>query len=405
MTDVESLETAGIPVVDFNVNRPTEPYGHWRQIDDLQARHPWFWTTFAYGHWVLTDPEAIRDAFQRPDLFSSKAEVASEPNPKYVFIPTNIDPPEHVKYRHVLNPWFSPSAVERLAGPTAELCRTIVAGFVDRGSCDFVADFAAVYPTQVFMSSLGLPLEDTELFVKLVGDIFANLRDPSLSDQLVAALGAVRDYFAAALDDRRRAPRDAEADFVAHLLKAEKDGQPLSEEEILNICQVLVMAGLETTAGQLSFMFHYLAGHPEARRRIIEDPAIIPVAVEEFLRAHPIVLPGRKLTADVDFHGCPMKKGDMVMLTIPAANRCPAQMDRPDEVDFDRPAIRHIAFGLGPHRCLGLHLARRELSAALQVWHELIPNYRIATEEPLVERGGQLGLESLPLAWDTTAGR
>jgi cytochrome P450 len=400
MTDVRSAEQAGVPVVDFNMNRPTGLYGHWREIDDLQARYDFFWTTFAYGHWVLTDPETIREAFQRPDLFSSSAEVASEPNPKYTFIPTNIDPPEHAKYRHILNPWFSPGAVQRLAGSTTELCRNIIEAFRDRGSCEFIAEFASVYPTQVFMASLGLPLEDTKLFVKLVADIFQNLRDPAMSEALTSALSALRQYFSDALAERSITPRDRTVDFLTYLLMAEKDGRPLSEDEILNICQVLVMAGLETTAGQLSFMFHYLATHPDLRHRLTGEPTIVAAAVEEFLRAHAIVLPGRKLTQDIQFRGCPMKQGDMVMLPIAAANRCPAQLDHPADIDLDRPANRHIAFGLGPHRCLGLHLARRELSTAITVWHKLIPDYRLATDDPLVERGGQIGLERLSLAWD-----
>jgi cytochrome P450 len=399
MTDTKSLEGTEVPVFTFNMNDATGLYGHWEQLDQLQEEHAYFWMNFAHGYWVLTEPDSIREAFQRPDLFSSSAEVASEPNPKYTFIPTNIDPPEHVKYRHILNPRFSPGAVGRLAGSTEQHCRDIIGRFRSRGSCDFITEFASVFPTMVFMSSLGLPVEDTPIFVSHVADVFANLRDPASSDKLVAALEAIRSYFRVALNDRRQHPRPVESDFLSHLLISEKDGEPLSEDEILNICQVLVMAGLETTAGQLGFMFHYLAGHPEARQRIVKEPAVVDRAVEEFLRAHAIVLPGRKVTEDMEFHGCPMQKGDMVMLPIPSANRAPSIMEHPTEIDFDREQTRHIAFGLGPHRCLGLHLARRELATALTVWHELIPEYALADDAPLVERGGQLGLERLVLTW------
>lgn len=389
----------GVPALDFNMTVPTELYGHWEQIDRLQERYDWFWSTFAHGYWVLTDPAAIKEAFQHPELFSSSAEVATEPNPKYTFIPTNIDPPEHVKYRQILNPRFSPGAVERLGEATERTCREIVAGLAGRGGCDFITEFASVYPTRVFMISVNLPVEDAALFVELVGRIFANLRDPALSEELMRALADVRAYFQEAIDDRRRTSRRPEEDFLTHLMGADKDGRPLDEEEILNICQVLVMAGLETTAGQLGFMFHHLATHPTHQRRVREDPGVRPRAVEEFLRAHAIVLPGRKVTRDIKFHGCPMRAGDMVMLPLPAANRCPRDMDHPAEIDLDRPQTRHIAFGLGPHRCLGLHLARRELSTALAVWHELVPEYRLAEGATLVERGGQLGLEHLRLVW------
>ena len=225
MTDVSSLAQDGVAVVDFNINRATEVYGHWREIDELQRQHEFFWTTFAYGHWVLTDPDVIREAFQRPDVFSSQAEVASEPNPKYIFIPTNIDPPEHVKYRHILNPWFSAGAVNTLNDRTDALCRAIVAGFKDRGSCEFMAEFASVYPTQVFMSSLGLPVEDTPLFVQMVADIFHNLRDPRRSAELTLALGAIRDYFNDALADRRSAAQGPLHRFP-HVSPVLREGRP-----------------------------------------------------------------------------------------------------------------------------------------------------------------------------------
>jgi cytochrome P450 len=263
-----------------------------------------------------------------------------------------------------------------------------------------MADFASVYPATVFLHSLGLPIEHAPQLVTWVRTIFDSLRHPDLASSLASAMGEVRAYFDDALHRRRRAEGNPDRDFLTHLLRSEIDGRPLREEEILTMCVVLTMAGVETTASQLGYMFHYLAEHPEKRRRIIDEPEIITAAVEEFLRVHPIVLPGRKVTRDIDFHGCPMRRGDMVMLPLPAANRAPATDEHPAEVDFDRRPNRHIAFGLGPHRCLGIHLARRELATALQVWHEIIPDYHLDGDQPLLERGGQLGLMTLPLAWD-----
>jgi cytochrome P450 len=392
-----------IPKLAFDVNQVGPVGCHWDEIDRLQREMDWFWTTYAHGHWVLLDPEAIREAFQTPELFSSVSEVAAEPDPSYTWIPTNVDPPEHVKFRQVLNSWFAPKSVENLSPAATDWCRTLVERIQPRSRCDFMADFASVYPTGVFLSSIGLPLSETDRFVEWVRAIFDNLRHPALADKLAAAMGEVREYFTDLIDSRRRTPLDPGKDFVSHLLQSRVDERLLTPDEILNMCVVLVMAGLETTSGQLSYMFHHLATHPEHRRRIIADPKIIPVAVEEFLRAHPIVLPGRKLTRDAEFHGCPMRNGDMVMLTIPAANRSPLMAERPTEVDFDRKGPnRHVAFGSGPHRCLGIHLARRELATALQVWHELIPEYRLEEGAELQERGGQLGLVSLPLVWSAT---
>ena len=389
-----------VAVIDFNVNVVGPVGSHWAQIDELQRSLAFFWTTYAHGHWVLTDPTHIREAFQNPRVFSSISEVAAEPDPSYTWIPTNIDPPEHIKYRQILNGRFSPSAIQALVPDVASFGRDLVTGLAPLGRCDFMADFASVYPATVFLHSLGLPVEHAPQLVAWVRAIFDNLRHPDLASSLASAMGEVRAYFDDALRRRRRAAGHPDRDFLTHLLRSEIDGRPLREEEILNMCVVLTMAGVETTASQLGYMFHYLAEHPEKRRRIIEEPEVITAAVEEFLRVHPIVLPGRKVTRDIDFHGCPMRRGDMVMLPLPAANRCPATDEHPTEVDFDRQPNRHIAFGLGPHRCLGIHLARRELATALQVWHEIIPDYHLDGGQPLLERGGQLGLMTLPLAWD-----
>ncbi len=348
---------------------------------------------------MLTNPLAIREAFQTPALFSSVSEVAAEPNPEYVWIPSNLDPPEHVTYRQLLGTRFAPEAVERLTPAVERFALDLIAELCERGGCDFIADVAAPYPTAVFLHSLALDVADTPIVVRWVRAIFDNLRDPELHEPLRVAMDEVRLYFKQLIADRRANQRDPAVDFVSYLLASTVDGAPLSDDTILNIALVLLMAGVETTCGQLGYMFRHLAEHPEDRKRIREHPDVIPAAVEEFLRIHSIVLPGRKVTQDTDFHGCPMRAGDMVMLTIACANRSPDAFDRPLDVDLDRWPNRHIAFGAGPHRCLGIHLARRELATVLRIWHELIPDYRIDGIAPLVERGGQLGLVSLPLTW------
>jgi cytochrome P450 len=168
---------------------------------------------------------------------------------------------------------------------------------------------------------------------------------------------------------------------------------------------VLVLAGLDTTRGQLGYLFQYLAEHDEDRQRIIDDPSLIPGCVEESLRMHAITIAdSRKVTKDADFHGCPVKKGDMVMGLVAAANRDPRRYERADEFIMDREGAPHFGFAAGPHRCLGAHLARRELQIAVDEWHKIVPHYRIETAEPLIERGGQLALLSLPLAWDVAPG-
>jgi cytochrome P450 len=213
--------------------------------------------------------------------------------------------------------------------------------------------------------------------------------------------GAIRGYFAEILTARRRQPADPSVDFVTYLLNARVFDRPLSEDELLDICFVLVLAGLDTTRGQLGYLFQHLATHEDDRRRVVEDPSLMPNAVEETLRLYSIIIgDGRKVAQDVEFHGCPMKKGDMVWLSAVGANRDPRVFPDADRFDLYRRGNTHMGFAAGPHRCLGSHLARREMIIAAEEWHQRIPDYRLATDAPLLERGGMLSLFTLPLAWD-----
>ena len=177
------------------------------------------------------------------------------------------------------------------------------------------------------------------------------------------------------------------------------NGEPLPDEDLLDIVVTLTFGSLDTTKSQLGWCFYHLATHPEDRRRLAADPGLIPDAVEEFLRAYPIVSMARKVTEDIEFRGCPMHKGDMVLLSIQSATRDPRVFPDADQVIIDRRPNRHIAFGASAHRCLGSHLARAELQVALEEWHRLIPEYRFDGDEVPLARGGQTSLLTLPLAW------
>jgi cytochrome P450 len=162
----------------------------------------------------------------------------------------------------------------------------------------------------------------------------------------------------------------------------------------------MFMAGLDTVTCQLGWAFWHFATHDEDRKRLVDDPRLIAPAVEELLRVYTIVRPGRKVMRDIDFHGCPMQKGDVVFLPLNAACRDPKAFPDADVFVIDRAANNHIAFGAGPHRCVGSHLARRELRIAIEEWHARIPEYRIAPGSHVREFGGsQLAIANLPLRW------
>jgi cytochrome P450 len=390
---------SSVPTLSADIGKPGPVHSHFEEWDEIRERCPAFWNEVdGGGHWVLTRFDAQRAALQNIEIFSTQSTIISDPDPDYMLLPLFLDPSLHIKYRQLYNARLSPGVVERLSPMARQACRDTILAFLDRGQCDFINEFADIYPTQVFLLAMGLPLEDAPQMVDWVRTIFLGLAgtDPVAAAEANAELSS---YFVELIDDRRRHPRDPEFDIITYFLQARIDGNEISQEYLLSIFVTLVMAGLDTTKSQLGFNFHHLATHPEDRRRLVEDPAGIPAAIEEMLRAFAFVPPARKLTADIEYEGCPMKKGQMVLMPLWSSNRDSRAFDNATDVVLDRSPNRHTAFGAGPHRCAGAHLARRELLIAMEEWHKLIPDYEIDAAQPLVEHGWQLGLDALPLRW------
>jgi len=199
------------------------------------------------------------------------------------------------------------------------------------------------------------------------------------------------------IQQRRVEPTD---DMLSYVLAAKIDGEPIPEQDILDFCLLMFMAGLDTVATQLTYNLWHLATHDDDRHRLVAEPELWPSAIEELLRFYSFVTPGRKVMKDTEIAGCPIKAGQMVYMPLVSANRDPREFENADQVIIDREVNRHIAFGAGPHRCLGSHLAREELFIAMSMWHERIPEYRIAPGTTVMEHGGQMGISSLPLVWD-----
>ena len=396
---IPGRDTGSCPVIDVDYRVPRPAFWHYDEFNRLREESPVYWNDDGVGFWMITRLGDIREAFQQPDLFSNDSVSALDPDLAILLLPQMLNPPLHTKYRKILNPYFSPRVVERLEPTTRERCRLLIEEVKPSGHCDLVNGFGLVYPTEVFIGHLGLPMEDTRYFVPWVEAFFAGVTgDPARGER---AAEEAHEYFRAAVEDRVKSPRDPSTDFISYLLRATVDGEPLSHDDVVTICFTLMLAGLDTTRSQLGYIFWHLATHPEDRHRLIDEPELIPAAVEEFARLYSLIIQaGRKVMRDTEFAGCPMKKGDMIWLGVSSANRDPRVFVRPDEFVPDRPANPHLAFAAGPHRCLGAHLARSELVIALQEWHRLIPEYRLATDAPLVERGAQLTLLELPLAWD-----
>jgi cytochrome P450 len=393
---------ADYPMLEVNLTSRVGPAtDHWREIDELRERHRFFWNTYGPGYWVLTQYDDIREAFQNPEVFCNHSIVPTDPNPAYRFLPSYSDPPQHMKYRHIMNRWFAPAAVKAFAPAIETLARETIEPLVAEGGTDFTRTFGDQYPVKVFLLSMGLAQDDAEFFVSCVRRMSgATSGRPEDVTRMMDAWGDIAAYWSRLLADRRAHAYDPDVDFVAHLNRSQLDGAPLPDEDIKDLLVTLTLGSLDTLKSQLGWCFYHLARHPEDRRRLVAEPDLIPGAVEEFLRAYPIVGMARKVTRDTDFHGCPMKRDDMVLLTIPAATRDPRVFPDADKVIIDRSPNRHIAFGASEHRCLGSHLARQELQTAIREWHRLIPEYRVDSDEPIQAHGGQISLLSLPLAWD-----
>ncbi|GAB3035217.1 cytochrome P450 [Mycobacterium bourgelatii] len=371
-----------------------------QSIDDRQDRlRPVFRNEEGNGYWMFTDYSAILEGLQHPELWSSSVIVPTDPNPPYKWIPVMIDPPEHAKWRHVLAEYFSPGRVKSLRDEHRRLAAELVEKIAPQGSCDFVKQVARVFPSHIFLNIMGMPVERLDEFLEWEDKM---LHQTGVGDEVMAVrlegMQQVVAYFQTLIGERRANPHPDADDIVSAAIGWTIDGEPVADGDLLNCLLLLFMAGLDTVASQLAYAMLHLASHPDDRARLAAEPSIIPLAVEELLRAYPIVQTARKATRDMDFHGCPVKAGDMASFPLAAAGRDETIFPDARHVDLDRGVTRHISFGAGPHRCLGSHLARQEMTVMLEEWHRRIPDYRVVNQP--VEHAGQVfGLDSLELSW------
>lgn len=355
------------------------------------------------GPVVLSRLADIELALKRPDLFSSNMDAVDLGNVRPL-IPLQVDPPEHAKYRRILDPLFTPREMARREPAITALVNQMIDGFADRGECDFHAEFAVPLPCTVFLQLLGLPLADLDKFLVWKDAVIRPEGAKGFKEHREAAAPAAHQiyaYFERAIDDHIANPRE---DVLSALIAAEIEGAPLSREELLDICFLFLIAGLDTVTDSLDCFFVYLARHPEQRRLLIEDPDILPGAIEELLRWEtPVPGVARIAVQDVEVGGCPIRNGERVSPLLGAANTDPAEFDDPETVDFARNPNRHRAFGGGPHRCLGSHLARLELRVALREFHRRIPDYEIRSGTELKYTTALRSVEALPLTFPVAA--
>jgi len=340
------------------------------------------------GTWVLTRAEDIRAALQDTATFSSNVRRSSS---GLTLIPLEMDPPDHGKFRALMNPIFSPARMKLLDAKVRDLARQMAASCAAKGQCDFVEDFAKPFPVSIFLDLMGLPKENMDRFLNWEALI---MRDKQTR---AAAMQEVSQYLQELITERRRRPSE---DLITFAVNAKVDQRPLRDAEVIGICVLLFIAGLDTVTSSFAYHFRHLAEHPADQQSLRDDPALIPAAVEELFRAYAVVNTNRYATRDVDFAGVHIKQGDNVTCSTILASRDPREFETPNRVLFTRSPNLHNAFSYGPHRCLGSHLARREIIAGIEAWLHAIPPFKIRPGAIInAHGGGVFSLESLPLVW------
>ena len=348
--------------------------------------------------WYITSYEGVRYAQKHPELFSS-ARAFDAISAVVTMVPIAIDPPAHSHYRRVLDPLFGPKRIDRIESSLRAQVRAHIDGFADTGSCDVVADLAVKFPTQAILTLLGLPIDDLPRFLDWVGGLIKvesiNVMADAPSERQIACSTALFGYLQEHVALKRETPGD---DILSDILAISGD-DAWTEAEILGMCFLLMLAGLDTVTGAIGFCMLELAQDAVLRQRLLDDPSLISSFVEETLRLDgPVPIVPRVTTTDVEVAGTLIPAGSHVALVLGTANREGPHSTSPHTIDLSA-RVTHLGFGGGIHRCLGSHLARRELLLTIQEFHARIPHYALAGTPTVTWPSGTIHLSSLPLTF------
>lgn len=346
------------------------------------------------GVWVVTRYEDIREVYQNDALYSTKngANFQSLVGETFQMIPLAIDPPDHGKYRLLLNPWFSPKAINALEDSIRATINELIDGFVDKGECDAAYDFGRLYPVRVFMKLMGFPPERLEEFLSWE---YAVLHSGDI-EKVKWGIGSAIRYLRGFIEEMRAKPRD---NLTSHIVHGQVEGRPLTEDEIIGTVTFLWVGGLDTVAATTALMFRRLALEPELQRALRENPQLHENAIEEFLRVQPLVNSPRLVKQDHEIRGVTIKAGDRILCFNSAGNFDPEEFDDPRQVRFDRQFNRHFTLAGGPHRCLGSHLARRELRIALSEMLRRLPPFELKPGADRTAHPGLIAAAHVPIVW------
>jgi len=397
--------TDKLPVQDFAVDWDhtdpewvNDPYPIW---EDLRQRCPVAHTDRYGGAWFPATHAGVSAVAKDTEHFTSRNVVIGNgrpteedlPAPIGVAPPITSDPPFHKIARRLILPAFSPGVVNALEPQIRELCVRLLDDVAGQEFINGSLDYARNIPPSVIRQMLGFPEEDTEKFIQMVHIIIEAVDLPM--EERIEQFVPVQEYFEAQILDHQENLRD---DLTTFLLNAEIAGEKLAVEHVFGTMVLILVAGIDTTWGAIGASLWHLAQNPGDLARLVNEPDLMPVAVEEFLRFYAPVTMARLVKSDMDYLGCPMKEDDWILLGFPAANRDPVVFEDADKFIIDRAENRHVAFGLGIHRCVGSNLARLELRVAIEEFIKRYPSFEVANKKEVTWAQGQVrGPRNLPL--------
>ncbi len=364
---------------------------------DLQTKQPpLFYDVGMMGNsWQATKHADALHILRHPDIFSNEGATPfpRDPNDYFYFIPQEIDPPEHRKYRNIVDPVFSPQGVMKLETKIRALANELIDQFIDDGKVEFTEAFGRPLPVMVFLDIMGLPQSMRDTFVEWAMDLLHSNSREIMGE----AMAKITAYLKSAIADKKANPDDGVVSLIAH---AEIDGRPLSDKEVFGFVCFLFIGGLDTVFATLNNVWLYLARNPQIVEEMKADPDNINAQVEELLRLWSVTFSGRVVIQDTELRGVQLKKFDRITCILPSCNFDPEVFPNPTECNFHRPRKTVLAFTVGAHSCMGAHLARLEIKIALQEWLKRIPTFSVAPDFKAEYRpGGVVGPEEVPLTW------
>ena len=396
---------------EFNLNQ--------RTINaELRQKCPVAWNENYGGFWFLSSYAAVSQTARDDDTFSHKYETNSPSGVDYqgeMGVPRpegqpalgigEVDGPYHLALRHALAPFFSPGAVEKLKPFMQERAHEFLDQKIGDGQMDLVLDYASPVPAILTMKMMGLPYDNWQLYANLFHSVMAIPQD---SPEYINAISQVPAMMQDVLDFAAKRRADARDDLTSFLIQFEFDGQRLTDEQLLNILWNLIAGGVDTTTSQTALTLLHLGTHPELRQQLIDHPELYRTATDEFLRYFSVNQQlSRTVTRDVTVQGQQMRRNDRLIISWLAANHDEREFERADEIVLDRSPNRHLAFGLGPHRCIGSHLARLMSAVMVRAVLDRIPDYRVDLDGVHRYRGNpsMTGLGALPVTFTPSARR